>query len=90
MAKEKTVKLHDWLIHRSGCADCRLVDTAKTASLANVCLTGAPLLRDYANFIVSPDIRKKRAALRNEFMQQEGGVSKKASKRELAAVMRFV
>jgi hypothetical protein len=90
MAKEKAPKLNDWFMHKSTCQQCKTVNSGETKTLINCCLVGAPLLRDYLNQMTAPAARKKQAALRNQFQQQgEGGVSKRATKRELAEVMRY-
>lgn len=89
MAKEKVVKVHDFVIHKYSCKQCISVDIDKTSTMSNCCLIGAPLLRDYLNTITVPVIRKRNAALKNQFMKDESGKTHRTSKQKLNEVMKY-
>jgi hypothetical protein len=89
MAKEKAVKVHEFTTHKYSCNQCISIDIDKPATLANCCLVGAPLLRDYLNTLIAPTIRKRQAALRSEFQKEADGKSYRTTKTKLNEVMRF-
>jgi hypothetical protein len=89
MAKDKHEKVSEWHTHKNSCDKCQTVDSRQTSSLINCCLIGAPLLRDYLNKMVTPKIRAKSTALRNQFSQDADGKSHKATKAQLREVMKY-
>jgi hypothetical protein len=89
VAKEKVIKQHEFITHKMGCDQCYQVTTDKPATLQFCCLIGEPLLRDYLNFMVSPEYRKQQSALKREFQKEVDGKSYKTTKAKLNEVMRF-
>lgn len=86
---DKIIKEHEFIIHKRSCKHCGSVDIAKSATLANCCLAGAPLLRGYLNFLAAPAARKQNAALKRQFTQEADGKNYHASKQKLKEVMRY-
>jgi hypothetical protein len=89
MAKEKVEKVHEFTTHKFDCKQCISIDISKPATLANCCLKGAPLLRDYLNSLTAPIIRKRQSALRDQFNKESDGKSYRTTKAKLNEVMRF-
>jgi hypothetical protein len=89
MAKEKAEKVHEFTTHKHDCKQCISVDISKPATMANCCLKGAPLLRDYLNSLAAPIARKRQATLRDEFNREADGKSYRTTKAKLNEVMRF-
>jgi hypothetical protein len=79
----------DYLTHRVGCDKCKTVEISKPATLANCCLTGAPLLRDYLNSLIAPHERKRQAAIKEQFNKNQDGTSQKTTRAKLKEVMRY-
>jgi hypothetical protein len=89
MAKEKAEKVHEFTTHKFDCKQCISIDISKPATLANCCLKGAPLLRDYLNSLSAPIIRKRNSALKAQFERQQDGTSQRTTRAKLKEVMRF-
>lgn len=89
MAKAKAVKVHEFTTHSYGCKQCISIDVNKPTTLINCCLVGAPLLRDYLNFIVSPEYRKQQSALKREFKKEADGKIYTTTKAKVKEVMRY-
>lgn len=89
MAKEKITKVHEFENHRYGCKQCIPVDINKPATLANCCLVGAPLLRDYLNFLAAPMARKQNNSLKRQFLQEADGKVYRTSKQKVKEVMKY-
>jgi hypothetical protein len=79
----------EWLNHVSICDKCASVDIAKTASLINCCLVGAPMLRFYLSELAKPDIARRNKHLKASFNQQLDGESFKAGGKKLKQAMRY-
>jgi hypothetical protein len=89
MAKEKTEKVHEYLTHKPICESCKSVVISQPATLVNCCLKGAPLLRDYLNSLVAPQIRKRNASMKAQFEKAQDGESRKTTRQRLKEVMRY-
>lgn len=87
MAKEKVIKLHDFENHQNGCKFCEKVNVNKPPTLANCCIQGAPLLRDYLVHIASPEYRRQVKALKNQYEINGAGENFKTTKKKLKEVM---
>jgi len=87
MAKEKVIKLHDFENHKNGCNLCAKVNIEKPPTLANCCIVGAPLLRDYLVHIASPEYKRQVKALKHQYQVNGEGKNFKTTKKKLAEVM---
>lgn len=83
--KEKVIKLTEFQTHCLSCSKCKTVDTSDTKSLINVCLVGAPLLRDDLNAEASKLQRKQNRALKVAFED-----TTRTTKTKLKSVMKYV
>lgn len=83
--KEKQIKLTEFQIHQNGCKACQGVDVSHTTTLINVCLVGAPLLRDQLSAAATKRVLATRKALKIQFEDTRRTTSKK-----LKSVMQYV
>lgn len=83
--KEKEVKLSEFQVHSLGCKKCQSVDLKTSSTFINVCLVGAPLLRDHLNVIASKEARARNRALKIAFED-----TTRTTKQKLKSVMRYV
>jgi hypothetical protein len=82
--KNKEVKLTEFQLHQTHCDRCKSVLLYETKSLQNVCLIGAPLLRDQLNVVQSKEVRKINKGLKVAFEDNT-----RTTKKKLKSVMRY-
>lgn len=68
----------EWEVHFQSCEICRNVDINNTASLANVCNRGAPMLRNQLSLISSRSRPRKRAEPMPDFIEGKAVIKTKS------------
>jgi hypothetical protein len=86
---EKTAE-EQWDAHRAKCSGCRRYETDKPATLAHVCVMGAPLIKSVLERDARPAIRERRRAERQTYKyQMEAHGAQHVSKEKLKRLTRY-
>lgn len=89
MAKEKKTKVHEFETHKQSCERCRSVEISKPKTLVNCCLSGAPMLKDYLNYISAPLARKREYEIKKSFLKSDDGKIYKTTKAKVNSEMKY-
>ena len=74
--------------HQRGCKGCKQWLQDKPATLVNVCVAGAPMVKRLLEIAAAPALAKKRRLEREAYRNSEFG-KHKATSAELRRVMRY-
>lgn len=74
--------------HQDGCAGCLKWDQGRPATLANVCVEGAPMVKRLLEIAARPAVSARRRAEREQ-AEAQGLLRHKASKEQLRNVTRY-
>jgi hypothetical protein len=83
--KTKEIKLSEFELHQCQCESCQQVQFQSSSTLSQVCLIGAPLLRDHLSAIATKLNLKNKRVLKVQFED-----TTRTTKKKLKEVMRYV